>query len=128
MSKTLTGGCLCGYIRFSAVNPVSPHSCSCDMCQKHTGAQTAVWLEFTAKDVNWTGDGGAPATWRSSQNTCRAFCPRCGSSLGAIDDGPVIALLTGAFDQPDNKTFAPEFHSFEDMKPSWWRQICPDAE
>ncbi|MGO0760742.1 GFA family protein, partial [Citrobacter freundii] len=28
--------------------------------------------------------------------TSRAFCPQCGSSVGAIDDAPVIALLAGA--------------------------------
>lgn len=127
MRKTLTGGCLCGHIRFTAINPGSPHSCSCDMCQKHTGAQTTVWLEFSSNEVTWTGEGGQPASWRSSPNTRRAFCPRCGSSLGAIDDGPVIALLTGTFDQPANEAFTPEFHSFEDMKPEWWRRLCPDA-
>ncbi|HIH4072910.1 TPA: GFA family protein, partial [Klebsiella variicola] len=44
MDMKLSGGCLCGFIRFTAINPSSPHSCSCDMCQKHTGCQTAVWI------------------------------------------------------------------------------------
>lgn len=125
MTTNFSGGCLCGHIRFSAVRPASPHSCSCDICQKHTGAQSVVWLEFAADDVRWTGNGGRPATWRSSANSSRAFCPRCGSSLGAIDDGPIVALLTGVFDCNDDPRFTPEFHSFEDMKPEWWRKCFP---
>lgn len=128
MTTVLSGGCLCGRITFTAINPTNVHSCSCDICQKHTGGQTVVWLEFAADDVQWTGEGGRPATWRSSDVSSRAFCPRCGSSLGAIDDGPVIALLSGVFDQNDNPAFASDFHAFEDMKPQWWREVLPDGE
>lgn len=58
MEKALSGGCLCGDIRFLAISPRNIHSCSCDICQKHTGAQTAVWLEFSAENVEWIGKGG----------------------------------------------------------------------
>lgn len=126
MPALFSGGCLCGHIRFTAANPVNSHTCSCDICQKHTGSQTAVWLEFSAADVVWVGEGGKPAVYRSSATSSRAFCSRCGSSLGAIDDSPNIALLTGIFDQPGENMFAPAFHSFEDMKPEWWRNIFPD--
>ena len=107
MTTLLSGGCLCGHITFIAANPGASHSCSCDLCQKHTGAQSAVW--------------------RSSEDSSRAFCPRCGSSLGAIDDGPIIALLSGVFDQNQDARFAPASHSFEDMKPQWWRALFADA-
>lgn len=127
MTSVLSGGCLCGHIRFSAVNPRQPHSCSCDLCQKHTGAQSVIWLEFAASDVRWNGEGGQPATWRSSAGSSRAFCPRCGSSLGAIDDGPTVALLTGVVDNNDNEGFSPEYHAFEDMKPAWWRRHFPSC-
>lgn len=61
MDMKLSGGCLCGFIRFTAINPSSPHSCSCDMCQKHTGCHTAVWIEFDSADVEWTAEGGTIA-------------------------------------------------------------------
>lgn len=127
MTTLLSGGCLCGHITFTAANPGASHSCSCDLCQKHTGAQSVIWLEFDADDVQWTGEGGRPAVWRSSEASSRAFCPRCGSSLGAIDDGPVIALLSGVFDQNQDARFAPASHSFEDMKPQWWRALFADG-
>jgi hypothetical protein len=68
----------------------------------------------------WTGPGGAPAVWRSSDRSSRAFCPVCGSSLGAIDDAPVVALLTGAFDKPHLKELKPESHSYKGARPKWW--------
>lgn len=127
MITELTGGGLCGFIRFNAISPVSPHTCSCDICQKHTGAQTVVWLEFSSDDVQWNGEGGKPSLYRSSETSSRAFCQRCGSSLGAVDGGPNVALLTGVFDQHDDGMFTPDFRSFEDMKPDWWRRVLPDT-
>ncbi|SEM69430.1 Uncharacterized conserved protein [Pseudomonas sp. ok272] len=97
---TYHGGCLCGWIRFAALGPAdNPHTCECRFCQQHTGALSAPWVEFPRERVTWTGEGGMPATFRSSDYSSRAFCPRCGSSIGAIDDAPTVALLLGGFDQ-----------------------------
>lgn len=96
---TYLGGCLCGNIRFKATGtPGNPHTCSCENCQRHSGAQTLCWVEFPREAVAWTGEGGMPAVYRSSDYSSRSFCPTCGSTLGAIDDEPVIALVTGSFD------------------------------
>jgi hypothetical protein len=120
-SKLHLGGCLCGSIRFEATGPaLKPHTCSCRKCQRHTGALTAVWVEFPKADVVWNGQGGPPATWRSSDYSSRAFCPQCGSSLGAIDDQPVVALMLGAFDKPNYKELVPKYHSYISSKPRWW--------
>ncbi|MGL4727569.1 MAG: GFA family protein [Bosea sp. (in: a-proteobacteria)] len=119
--KTYTGGCLCGWIKFEAIGPaLKPHTCSCKMCQRHTGALTAAWVEFPAEDVSWTGEGGRPSTWRSSDYSSRSFCPKCGSSIGAIDDNPVVALLLGTFDKTNHKELAATAHSFKGARPRWW--------
>jgi hypothetical protein len=118
--KVMTGGCLCGHIRFEAKGPpLKPHSCSCRMCQRHTGAPFAAWVEFAKQDVAWTGPGKRPRTYASSAVSSRAFCPKCGSSLGAIDKAPVVALLAGAFDKPDAAALAPQYHSFKSARPRW---------
>ncbi|GFE48992.1 hypothetical protein So717_07450 [Roseobacter cerasinus] len=120
--RVYEGGCLCGAIRFVATGPIPrPHTCSCRMCQRHSGALTAVWVELPADRVRWTGPGGAPATYRSSEASSRAFCPACGSSLGAMDDHPVVALLLGAFDKGHYKEFAPGAHSYVTPRPKWWK-------
>lgn len=82
---------------------------------------------YGSADVDWTGQGGPPSAYRSADISSRAFCARCGSSLGAIDDAPTVALLSGVFDQQEDTALMPTSHSFEDMKPGWWRKLCPDA-
>lgn len=120
-STSHTGGCLCGHIRFAAVGPAGkPHTCSCTMCQRHSGAPTLAWVEFPKDKVKWTGPGGAPSTWRSSDFSNRAFCSKCGSTLGAVDDAPTIGLVTGVFDKPYQKELIPAFHSFRGARPKWW--------
>lgn len=115
------GGCLCGAVRFEVTGEGSnPHSCSCRNCQQHTGAPTVAWVEFARDQVRWTGTAGAPATYRSSGYSSRAFCAACGSSIGAIDDAPTVALLVGSFDYPARAAFAPAYHSFDDLRPLWW--------
>ncbi|OTA16224.1 ribulose phosphate epimerase [Xenorhabdus vietnamensis] len=115
------GGCLCGNIRFIATGETNnPHACSCTMCQRHTGALTSCWVEFPKEAVQWNGSGGIPSLFRSSGYSSRAFCQQCGSSLGAIDDGPTIGLLLGSFDRKGQKELRPVSHSYKSLCPRWW--------
>ncbi|MEM9317946.1 MAG: GFA family protein [Pseudomonadota bacterium] len=121
------GGCLCGYIRFRAEGPaLAPHTCSCRMCQRHSGALTLAWVEFPRDQVAWIGPGGAPATYRSSEVSSRAFCPKCGSTIGAIDDAPVIAIATGVMDRPGARGLKPAAQSYKGQRPRWWRPEIVD--
>jgi hypothetical protein len=121
MPKTYLGGCLCGHIRFEALGPAEkPHTCSCKMCQRHSGALTTTWVEFPKSSVKWVGPGGAPSTYRSSDYSSRSFCPKCGSTLGAIDDNPVVALVLGVFDSANRKELRPTYHSYKGGRPKWW--------
>lgn len=120
MARVYKGGCLCGAIRFEAEGPpLKPHSCSCKMCQRHAGALTLHWVEFPAENVKWTGPGGRPSIWRSSDHSSRSFCKSCGSSLGAIDDKSVVALVLGSFDSNNRRELAPAFHSYAGKRPTW---------
>lgn len=120
-NDTYSGGCLCGSVRFEIRGQaLKPHTCSCKQCRKHTGAFTVAWIEFQKGDVKWIGKSGAPATYRSSQWSSRAFCKTCGTSLGAIDDAPTLALLLGTFDKPNLKALRPTAHSYRGQRPKWW--------
>ena len=56
MSRIYEGGCLCGQVRFVAEGPpLQPHTCSCKMCQRHSGALTLHWVEFPADKVKLRG-------------------------------------------------------------------------
>jgi len=121
-NKVYEGGCLCGSIRFAAEAPaLKPHTCSCRQCQRHSGALTQAWIEFPKANVTWTGPNGEPSKWRSSDYSSRAFCSNCGSTIGAIDDDPIIAIVLGVFDSPNRKELAPESHSYISKRPKWWK-------
>lgn len=99
MTKIRTGGCLCGSIRFETrAVPRNAHTCSCEICQRHSGATSLIWVEFNADDVLWTGSGG---------------------TLGAIDHEPVVALVWASFDNREDEALRPHAHSFEDVCPVW---------
>ncbi|QVM89597.1 GFA family protein [Pseudomonas entomophila] len=116
------GGCLCGRIRFIAQGePRFPHTCSCGMCQRHSGGLTLCWVEFDKAAVEWVGEGGLPALYRASAQSSRAFCSTCGSSLGAVDDAPTVGLLLGCFDAKGEKALRPAYHSFVSSRPRWWK-------
>lgn len=56
MTKIRTGGCLYGSIRFETrAVPRNAHTCSCEICQRHSGATSLTWVEFNAEDVVWIG-------------------------------------------------------------------------
>lgn len=129
VTPVFAGGCLCGDVRFEATGaPERPHTCSCRMCQRASGALTLAWVEFPREAVRWVGPAGEPARFRSSETSSRAFCARCGSTIGAIDDAPVIALAVGAFDKPHLAALRPAYHSFRGGRPRWWHVDTGDAD
>lgn len=118
----INGGCLCGHIRYIARSkPVFPHLCSCQICQNWSGAPTVAWVEFSLSGFKWTGNGGAPAYFKTSPKTQRAHCPKCGSNICAIDEGyENISIVMGSLDNP-NAIVPDACHSYQSDQPNWCR-------
>jgi hypothetical protein len=95
-----TGGCQCGAVRFAVyMEPRKIGLCHCRMCQKAAGAPFTVLAEVPWGDFAWTR--GQPAAFRSSSRSARDFCGECGTPLSYREvGGPIIELMTGAFDDP----------------------------
>jgi hypothetical protein len=87
-------------VRFAVyADPVKIGICHCRMCQKAVAGPFAVLAEVAHHAFAWTR--GTPATFQSSTRAARDFCAVCGTPLSYRHlGGPVIELLTGAFDQP----------------------------
>ena len=78
-------------------------------------------MDLPLDGFRWTGPGGEPAFFRSSDRTRRGHCPACGSALCALDDGSDrIALTIATLDEPD-PIMPGRQHSFRDGVPPWWR-------
>jgi hypothetical protein len=115
----LTGGCLCGDLRYKVRgNPLWVGYCHCRRCQRHTGAPFAVFAMFTRDDFTWTQ--GNLATYHSSREVLRGFCPRCGSTLTfARPERNEINIALGTLDDPNQ--LAPQEHVFTDSHVNWIR-------
>jgi hypothetical protein len=119
--KEYTGQCLCGHIRYTARGkPSFPHICSCRMCQQWSGAPTVAWVEFLMDGFEWSGAGGRPTLFRSSEKTQRGHCAKCGGTICAIDDGrDKIAITMATLDDPSSIVPGKQ-HSFAASAPTWW--------
>ena len=105
----VTGGCLCGKVRFVAVGtPLRVGVCHCLDCRKHHGALFYAAAIFAEEAVTITGETRAYAG--------RHFCPDCGSSVFASSPGEIEVHL-GALDAPDQ--FQPEYELWTKRRERW---------
>jgi hypothetical protein len=108
MSRTalpITGGCLCGAIRYHANGPpVGGYFCHCAMCQKSYGGLFMASLKFAAG--NFSIVAGDVRYYRSSNIAERGFCAVCGSPIAFRYDGLAdIWVLLGSLDRPGDWPF-----------------------
>lgn len=97
----MTGGCLCGAVRFEArLDKPEGYYCHCRMCQLAFGNTRAAFVNLRKDQVAWTAD--APTRYASSKIALRGFCGRCGTPLSfeylASDR---MDLSVGSFDHPE---------------------------
>lgn len=108
---TLTGGCLCGRIRYALDRPPEGVvECHCGMCRRWHG-HIGAYVSVPFKAMRITEGEDALAWYRSSDEARRGFCRDCGSSLFWQHDRPERAdIAAGTLDQPTGlKTL---FHIF----------------
>jgi len=103
----LTGGCLCGSVRYTA-RPThrEGYYCHCRMCQLAFGNTRAAFVNLRRDEVEWTSD--APSFYASSKFAKRGFCGRCGTplsfeylasermdlSVGSLDDPAAVTPVS----------------------------------
>lgn len=120
-TKPMTGGCLCGAVRFSASIKGGAGACHCETCRK--------WSSGPLMCVNADGPvdfEGAEnlSRYRSSDWAERGFCARCGSTLfyhllpGQMAPEGMYILSAGALDDQSGLVFDHEV--FVDKNPGWY--------
>jgi len=107
--KTLTGGCLCGKVRFTASGePDRVGLCHCLDCRKHHGALFHASAIFPETAVTVQGETRSYAG--------RHFCPACGSSVFSRSGGEIEVNL-GSLDAPDQ--FTPSYELWTERREPW---------
>lgn len=114
MSHQVTGGCLCGQVRFTATLPSHELSlCWCTQCLRQNSGP----LVCVAKAEEWevTGEVGA---FRASDRATRGFCPVCGSMIFWQGDGDGPSFTLGALDARDGYRIGRVVH--DDTRPDFY--------
>ena len=121
MDQVLTGGCLCGAIRYECRGePVFSGNCHCRDCQRTSGSAFTPAMFFQESAVKIKGDPKSYETTADSGNKVwRLFCPNCGSQLFAkLEMLPnMIGLRAGTLDDPS--AFQPKLDFFTSSAPCW---------
>ena len=84
MSKTYSGGCACGDIRYDiSGEPIFMNDCQCRDCQQTSGTGHGSYLTFASrKAVTLKGEATHWDMVAESGNVkTRSFCPACGSPV-----------------------------------------------
>ncbi|MDR3510864.1 MAG: GFA family protein [Caulobacteraceae bacterium] len=114
----LTGGCLCGAVRYALTvegGDVADY-CHCRQCQKASGAPVMAWVQVPPSRFEVVQ--GQARAFASSARSARWFCPTCGSSLYMTDAaGRSIGVALGSLDDP--AAVAPTAHGWTSAQLPW---------
>ena len=119
----LTGGCLCGGVRFRVDAPlVVATYCHCTRCQRRTGTAASAQARIQPGSLTVTRGEELIRTYAPPDGFPKLFCGACGSALWSRspDDPDVISVRLGAFDgdpgiRPSLRQFCAYAAAWEDI-------------
>ncbi len=113
MTLPITGGCLCGAVRYTVTGPLRDIvACHCEQCRRSSGHFVAA---TACRKKYFTLDRDATLGWFSAvEGHRRGFCTACGSSLffEAIG-GERMSIAAGSLDAPQGLRIAAHIFTAE---------------
>jgi hypothetical protein len=97
----LTGGCLCGQVRFEITKPLQfAGYCHCTRCQRRTGTAAAVSARIVPGSLRVVSGEANIKAFRPPDGFAKVFCTNCGGALWSQSqkDPEVKSVRMGAFD------------------------------
>ena len=117
----MTGGCLCGGVRFEVAEPlVSASYCHCTRCQRRTGTAASAQGRIAPGSLHVTsGNELIRAYDPGGGGFLKLFCSQCGSALWSQspDDPEVKSVRLGAFDSDPG--IRPAYRQFVAYAAAW---------
>ena len=117
----LTGGCMCGAVRYELNSaPFDCGWCLCRTCQLTSGAPGMVFATVPVGDFAWTKGADLVRTVKSSSFGHREFCGECGTPFAMkVDHQPeTVDFSVATLDEPDR--VPPGFYIFWGSKIAWF--------
>jgi hypothetical protein len=124
VAEVLTGGCLCGGVRFELTEPpVSASYCHCTRCQKRTGTAASPQVRIVPGSIRVSGEELVRA-YEPPDGFPKAFCSACGSALWSINPstGQIASIRMSLFD--DDPGVRPSYRQFTAYAAEW--ESIPD--
>jgi hypothetical protein len=116
----LTGGCLCGGVRFEITEPlVSAGYCHCTRCQRRTGTAASASARIAPGSLRVVAGEELIRAYRPADGFAKEFCSSCGSALWSRspDDPDVISVRLGALDADPG--IRPQYRQFVAYAAPW---------
>jgi len=111
----LTGGCLCGGVRFELDEPPAAASwCHCTRCQRRSGTSASAQARIVPGSLRVLQGQELARSYQPPDGFAKVFCGTCGSALWSRDpdrDG-VFSVRLGAFDADPG------------VRPSWRQYVA----
>lgn len=120
MSETITGGCLCGALRYEATaEPTFAGFCYCGDCRKASGGGSIGFMGFPASAVRFSGPTRQFTSKALRGEATRNFCPTCGGLVfgGVVGESDSHTIYAGSLDDPSR--FRPTMAIFNRDRPAW---------
>lgn len=121
MTTSLTGGCMCGAVRYEcASEPLMAGNCHCTDCQRATGTAYASVFFVPRSAVKITGEVQYyESKGDSGSSIRRGFCPTCGSRLFGLPAlmAENMGIMAGSLD--DASGHKPMFDIYTSSAQPW---------
>jgi hypothetical protein len=121
MTTTLTGGCLCGGVRFEVAGPPSEAGyCHCTRCQGRTGAAASAQARVDGTSFELLSGDELLTWWRHPDGGFeKGFCAACGAHLFSRnpEDHALLNVRLSAFD--GDPGIRPSYRQFVADAASW---------
>lgn len=122
MDDKITGGCLCGNVRFEVTEaPSLAARCYCRDCQRAGGSESAQAIGISPDAFKLTkGSLKSYEVTADSGNTVRrCFCENCGSPVAAYPLGfpKIMSVKICSLDNP--AAYKPQFGIYTDSAQPW---------
>lgn len=118
---TITGGCLCGGVRYEVRGRfLRAGHCHCERCRRHSGGAVGTQGRVRREDFRLVSGEDLVRVYRPAEDAAvKAFCSRCGSSLfgGTWPDGPEVSIRLGTVD--GDPGIRPQVRTFVDSRAPW---------
>jgi hypothetical protein len=98
----LTGGCLCGGVRFEVTEPpVAAGYCHCTRCQRRTGTGASAQAQIAPGSLRITEGEQLVREFQPPDGFPKVFCSACGSALWSRNPNVsgAFSIRLGAFDR-----------------------------